>query len=135
MPLYKYRVFLKRKLIVCANFSRWYGYDPGEFVLIPVEDEKIMAKLDWQITEDHRASMPITSTTVTLFASRMATQTNTNFPITTTRSAAIESYVLSLYSDWTDNFSTEIRWGQSEFEQTVTPLGGTDFGGTNYHKL
>ena len=26
------------------------------------------------------------------------------------RGAKLESYVASLYSDWTDNFSTEVEW-------------------------
>ena len=107
-----------------------YGYEPGD---IPSsadnEDEKILVKLDWNINEDHRASFTY--------------NWNDGFNITQSdgdsdelefsnhlyeRGAELTAYVGSLYSDWTDNFSTEVRIGYSELDNRQRSVGGTDFG-------
>ncbi|XOV80816.1 MAG: carboxypeptidase regulatory-like domain-containing protein [Aestuariibacter sp.] len=107
-----------------------YGYDPGQEVSsIPVEDEKIMAKLDWQINADHRASLVYNYNDGNTIRESDGDSDEYEFSNHYYDQAAeFESYVLSVYSDWTDDFSTEVRIGQAEFEQSVTPLGGTDFG-------
>ena len=107
-----------------------YGYDPG---FIPSsfdnEDEKILVKLDWNITDAHRASFTY--------------NWNDGFNISQSdgdlgelefsnhlyeRGAELTAYVGTLYSDWTDNFSTEIRLGYSELANRQNSIGGTDFG-------
>ncbi|MEL7027608.1 MAG: TonB-dependent receptor [Pseudomonadota bacterium] len=107
-----------------------YNYDPGE---IPSsfdnEDEKILVKLDANITDRHRGSFTFNH--------------NDGFNITESdgdndelefsnhlyeRGAKLNSYVGSLYSDWTDNFSTELRIGYSKLKNRVNTIGGTDFG-------
>lgn len=107
-----------------------YGYTPGEFITShPVEDEKIMAKLDWQINDAHRASLVYNYNDGDII--RESDGDSNEFEFSDhyyTQRGEFESYVVSLYSDWTDNFSTEIRLGTSDFEQFVTPLGGTEFG-------
>jgi len=107
-----------------------YGYEPGELVSsLPVEDEKIMAKLDWYITEGHRASLVYNYNDGN--AIRESDGDSNEFEFSDhyyDQYAKFSSYVGSLYSDWTSDFSTEIRLGKADFEQSVTPLGGTDFG-------
>ena len=107
-----------------------YQYDPGE---IPTsfnnEDEKILVKLDWNITNNHRASFTYNY--------------NDGFNIVESdgdldelefsnhlyeRGSKLEAYVGSLYSDWTQNFSTELRVGYSKLDARANPLGGTQFG-------
>lgn len=107
-----------------------YGYDPGpEVTSIPVEDEKIMAKLDWQINADHRASLVYNYNDGNIIRESDGDSDEYEFSNHYyDQKAEFESYVLSVYSDWTDSFSTEVRIGQAEFEQNVTPLGGTEFG-------
>src|SRR5690606_23959911 len=41
-----------------------YGYDTGSFVNVapPVEDEKILAKIDWNINNDHRVAITFQET-------------------------------------------------------------------------
>ncbi|MEM7366345.1 MAG: hypothetical protein AAF525_20200, partial [Pseudomonadota bacterium] len=44
------------------------------------------------------------------------------------RGAELTSYVGTLYSDWNDNFSTQIRLGYLELDNRQISVGGTDFG-------
>ncbi|REL37372.1 TonB-dependent receptor [Thalassotalea euphylliae] len=107
-----------------------YGYEPGDLITsLPVEDEKIMAKLDWVINEQHRASIVYNYNDGNTI--RESDGDSNEFEFSNhyyDQYAEFESYVASLNSDWTDNFSTEIRIGTADFEQSVTPLAGTDFG-------
>ncbi|WP_088330569.1 TonB-dependent receptor [Lacimicrobium sp. SS2-24] len=107
-----------------------YGYEPGELVSsLPVEDEKIMAKLDWQINDAHRASLVYNYNDGNTI--RESDGDSDEFEYSNhyyDQSGEFESVVASLYSDWTDSFSTELRIGTSDFEASVVPLGGTDFG-------
>ncbi|GLX81898.1 TonB-dependent receptor [Thalassotalea eurytherma] len=107
-----------------------YGYEPGELITnLPVEDEKIMAKLDWIINEDHRAALVYNYNDGNTI--RESDGDSNEFEFSNhyyDQYAEFESVVASVYSDWTDSFSTEVRIGTSDFLQTVTPLGGTDFG-------
>lgn len=107
-----------------------YGYEPGEFVSsIPVEDEKILAKLDWQINDSHRAALVYNYNDGDII--RESDGDSNEFEFSNhfyTQAGEFESIVGSIYSNWTDNFSTELRIGRAEFDADVTPLGGTDFG-------
>lgn len=107
-----------------------YNYDPGPFVTsIPVEDEKIMAKLDWQINESHRASIVYNYNDGDIIRESDGDADEYEFSNHYYRQRGeFDSTVISLYSDWTDDFSTEIRIGKSDFEAFVDPLGGTEFG-------
>lgn len=107
-----------------------YGFDPGGFPSsLPVEDEKFLAKLDWYISDDHRASFTYNY--------------NDGFSVAESdrfagaiefsghyyeRGSKFTSYIAQVYSDWTSNFSTEVRVGYSELDARVNPLGGTEVG-------
>jgi hypothetical protein len=107
-----------------------YGYTPGGLVSsIPVEDEKVLLKLDWQINDAHRASFVYNFNDGNII--RESDGDSNEFEFSDhyyDQRGEFTSYVASVYSDWTDNFSTELRIGTSDFEASVTPLGGTDFG-------
>lgn len=107
-----------------------YGYEPGALVnSLPVEDEKIMAKLDWHINDSHRASLVYNYNDGNTI--RESDGDSNEFEYSNhyyNQSGEFESYVASLYSDWTDSFSTELRIGTSDFDASVVPLGGTEFG-------
>ncbi|MEM6556748.1 MAG: TonB-dependent receptor [Pseudomonadota bacterium] len=107
-----------------------YNYDPGEIPgSFDNEDEKFSVKLDWNISNQHRASFTYNY--------------NDGFNITQSdgdidefefsnhlyeRGAELHKTVGFLYSDWTDNFSTEIRLGYVDLENRQNSIGGTDFG-------
>jgi hypothetical protein len=107
-----------------------YQYDPGNVPSsIDNEDEKVSVRLDWNISDQHRASFTYNY--------------NDGFNITPSdgdlsefefdnhlyeRGAELNKYTGFLYSDWTPNFSTELRVGYVELDNRQLSLGGTDFG-------
>lgn len=95
-----------------------YNYDPGTLVpSMPVEDETILIKLDWNINENHRVNFVYNYNDG--FEVDQSDQGATRLSLSNhffERGAEFSSYVSSLYSDWTDNFTTEIRIGYSELE-------------------
>lgn len=107
-----------------------YDYEPGALVTsLPVEDEKFIARLDWQINDAHRASMIYNYNEGNII--RESDGDSDEFEFSNhyyDQVGELESYVVSVFSDWTDAFSTELRLGTSDFEASVNPLGGTDFG-------
>ena len=107
-----------------------YGFEPGGFpASIPVEDEKFLAKVDWYINADHRASFTYNYNDGYSIAESDGDDNELEFSNHFySRGAEFNSYVAQLYSDWTYNFSTEIRAGYSELENAVEPLGGTEIG-------
>ncbi len=112
-----------------------YGYDPGGFpASLPTDDEKYIAKLDWDINDAHRASYMYSF--------------NDGFNNTESDSSAVEmefsnhyyergaelnSHVAQIFSNWTDRLSTEFRYSYQELDNRQIPLGGTDFGEVQIH--
>ena len=95
-----------------------YNYDPGTLVpSMPVKDEKILVKFDWNINDNHRLNFVYNYNDG--FEVDQSDEGATRLSLSNhfyERGAEFTSYVSSLYSDWTDNFSTEIRIGYSELE-------------------
>ncbi|WP_286268998.1 TonB-dependent receptor [Thalassotalea hakodatensis] len=93
-----------------------YNYDPGGMpASMPVEDEKVLLKLDWNINEDHRASFVYNYND----GFRLDQSDERNNSVTFSNhfyevGAKLNSFVASLYSDWNDDFSTELRIGNSK---------------------
>lgn len=107
-----------------------YQYDPGE---IPSsfdnEDEKLLVKLDWNISSDHRASFTYNYNDGFNIAQSDGDISELEFSNHLfERGAKLEAYVGSLYSDWSNNFSTEVRVGYSKLDNRQNSVGGNDFG-------
>ncbi len=107
-----------------------YNYDPG---FIPQsfdnEDEKLLVKLDLNITDRQRAAFTYTynngfNTVQSDGDSNEIEFSNHLYE----RGSELNSYVGTLYSDWTDNFSTEARISYLELDNRQESIGGTDFG-------
>ncbi|WP_024611126.1 TonB-dependent receptor [Pseudoalteromonas sp. TB64] len=121
-----------------------YGYNAGTMPpSAPVEDEKILIKLDWNINEDHRANLIYNHNDG--FTLSQSDTGSTRLSLDShfyEQGAELNSIIASLYSDWSDNFSTEIRLGKSELDARVESLDAassfgefqidTDDGGTVY---
>ena len=106
------------------------GLVPGDNGQAPDMDTKRgLIKLDWNISDAHRASLRLSQTkefepivvngTVTGSSPRLALSSNWY-----TLDKKSTSYVLSFYDDWSDNFSTEASVGYSEFTQDRDPMVG-----------
>ncbi|MFN3607928.1 MAG: carboxypeptidase regulatory-like domain-containing protein [Hyphomonas sp.] len=108
-----------------------YGYVAGGIpTSLAVEDEKIFAKLDWNISDQHRAALSYTKNDAFNFnpsdASTTQVSDGNHFY---KRGGLLESYSASLNSDWTNDFSTELRFTRVEFDAVADPvIGSTGFG-------
>lgn len=107
-----------------------YQYDPGGTPSsTPAIDEKYLVRLDWNITDNHRASL-----TYNFNDALNRTQSdgdNNEFEYENhlyNRGAELQAYSGQLVSDWTDNFSTEIRVSYNDVDFTQASSNGTDFG-------
>lgn len=103
-----------------------YNYDPGSMVpSMPVSDEKLLIKLDWNINEAHRANFVYNYNDG--FSLAQSDGGSTRLSLSNhfyERGAEFKSYVGTLFSDWTDNFVTEVRFGQSELDNRQLSLDG-----------
>lgn len=99
-----------------------YGYDAGTTPgSMPVDDQKLLVKLDWNINDDHRASVVYNYNDGFKLdqSDRWAVTLDSHFY---ERGAEFQSIVGSVYSDWTDNFSTEMRIGKSDLDMRQVSL-------------
>jgi len=107
-----------------------YGYDPGGFPSsLATEDEKYLIKLDWNITDNHRASYTYTFNDGFNNAEADGSAVELEFANHFyERGAELSSHVAQVFSSWTENFTTEFRAAYQELDNRQIPLGGTDFG-------
>jgi len=117
-----------------------YGYDTGSFVSVapPVQDEKYLAKIDWNITDNHRLAVTYQETQGTSFngstSSAFINGGSTSVPRLALESSQylkderLTTWNAQLNSQWTDAFSTELRIGYKETETTQLPVGGLSVG-------
>lgn len=112
-----------------------YGYDTLGLAdgSLPEEDEKILAKVDWNINDDHRASFSyqrnegnnIIDASSSTSATPRTLSLLSNFY---NRTQVMDSYSFQLFSDWTSDFSTEVKLARKEVDSTRPPLNGLGFG-------
>ena len=114
-----------------AQISRdVYQYDPG---FIPDafdnEDEKILVRLDWNVSDAHRLSGTFNyNDGFNIVRSDGDTDELEFSNDLYERGAELFSYQGALFSDWTDNFSTELRASYVDLDNRQISVGGTDFG-------
>jgi len=108
-----------------------YGFDAGDSLsALPEDDEKILAKLDWNINDSHRAALAYQNTegneviTSNMSTSRRTVSTPSDWY---NRAITMESTSLQLFSDWNEWFSTEVKLARKEVEVRQDSLQGTDF--------
>jgi len=99
-----------------------YGYDAGSMpASMPVDDEKLLLKLDWNINEAHRASL------VYNYNDGFKLSQSDNWAVTLDshyyeRGAELQSFVGALYSDWSDSFSTKVSIGKMDLDNRARSL-------------
>jgi hypothetical protein len=108
-----------------------YGFDPGEsFGTLPEQDEKILAKLDWNINDSHRASLAWQRTegNEVITVDNSATTRRLGTPSHWyNRSIKMDSTSLQLFSDWNEWFATELKLARKEIATGQDSLLGTQF--------
>lgn len=117
---------------VSAVAKSVYSYDTlGQIQNAVEEDEKYVAKLDWNINDDHRASLT--------YIRNVGTQQFQQNTFTTPPFALglfsngyelaeeVNSGVFQLNSQWSDTFSTEVRASYRDYNRDQTPFGGRAF--------
>ena len=107
-----------------------YQYDPG---VIPSSldhsDEKLLVKLDWNISDTQRLAFTYNWNDGENFTQSDSGSRNIEFSNHLyERGAELTSYAATLYSDWTDRFSTELRVSYLDLDNRQLSVGGTDFG-------
>ncbi len=97
-----------------------YGFDPGAVgtgagQVQDQGDEKIIAKVDWNVNDLHRASFRYSNLQAT---NQRITRNNFDFDLDSrffTDSSELDQYSAQLFSDWNSNISTELRFSRAEF--------------------
>ena len=97
-----------------------YGIDAGNTV--PPSDtrtltEDKLAKFDWNISDAHRLSLRLSETeqSVSIFPNATSTTRLSLSSQVYDQVKAFDSQVLQLYSDWSDNFSTEFKVSRRDY--------------------
>ena len=107
-----------------------YGYDVGGFPsTLPVDDEKIVVKLDWQINDNHRIAYTYNwndgfSLSESDGGSSRLSFSNHYYE----RGAELTAHTIQIFSDWNDQFSTEVRAGNFELDNRQLNIGEPGFG-------
>ena len=108
-----------------------YNYDTGTLPSsADEEDEKLLIKFDWNISDNHRAAFTYNyNDGFNITPSDGDLDDEIEFePHYYERGAELNSYSGFLFSDWTDRFSTELRLGYVDLQNRQLTLGGNDFG-------
>ena len=110
-----------------------WGFDIGGFTKPPAEDEKILANIDWNINDNHRAKFTYISTE----GNTIREQNGNNFLASDERLGAssawydrsenVESMIAHVFSDWSPNFSTEFKIASTEQATGQDSLNGAEF--------
>jgi len=111
-----------------------YGYDTLGVIRNGIEeDEKLVVKLDWNVTDDHRLSATYIRNVGTQ-ANQRNTSTSTTSPTLGLFSTGYElseevnSGVIQLNSTWSDKFSTEVRASYRDYNRGQIPYGAKTLG-------
>lgn len=102
-----------------------FGFKPGSLAGANASQENklYLGKLDWNIADGHRASFRYnkTKSSQPLFNTFNASTLNLS-SYWYTQNREFESYVVNLYDDWSDTFSTEASVSYSTYDSTPTTL-------------
>ena len=109
-----------------------YGYEPGRTVseAFDFDDEKYLIKLDWYASDTQRLSMTYMyndsfNFTPYLDGDLDEFEFDKHFY---KRGAELTTYNINWYADWSENFSTEVRYSYNEVDFLQASVSGLDFG-------
>jgi len=105
--------------------NKW-GFDAGSFEIpqgLKLSVEEVSAKFDWNISEQHRASVRLSKVDQTepfipgFFNNQLSLNSHWYPEVRELKTA-----VAQVFSDWTENFSTEVKILQSEWAKAPQPV-------------
>ncbi|PWK92183.1 TonB-dependent receptor [Fulvimonas soli] len=91
-----------------------------------LEDKRYLGKIDWNITDNHRASFTYSETKET---KPIITGSTTKLVLSSgwyKTAVDNKSYALHFYDDWSDSFSTDTTVSYADFDQNRGPYNGVD---------
>ncbi|WP_241238702.1 TonB-dependent receptor [Colwellia sp. Arc7-635] len=107
-----------------------YGLDAGDWNSAPkIDDEKFLLKLDWNINDDHRAAFTYQFTKGN--STRNQSTSGRELRLSShwyDRTEELNNYALKFYSDWNDDFSTQIS--VTYLDNPTTQASLSDFSDT-----
>jgi len=111
-----------------AALSSIFGRDVGEQVTtLPQTSRRFFGRIDWNINDSHRFEATYARLDeASVFGDDIGTGRgeftfSDNFQ---TVGSASNTYSFRLFSDWTENFSTEIRVSRNDIGDIQNPIGG-----------
>lgn len=110
--------------------SSVYGIETGPLVYSrDFKNDRYFGRLDYQINDDHRLEATYQRTDETSISPDDFSSTANNARITGLNTfqnsgSVSEYYSARLYSQWSDKFSTELRYSRSEVVDNQGPVGG-----------
>jgi Carboxypeptidase regulatory-like domain/TonB dependent receptor len=112
-----------------------YNYDPlGVAQNVAEDDDKVVAKIDWNIADGHRAAFTYIYSNGTLLAGQLTGQATATNPTLALQSnnynqGSVNHYGLVTFNDqWSDNFSTQLRVSYQDYVRLQVPFNGRTFG-------
>jgi len=107
------------------DIAKQLGLTPGTFGGtiggLTFDDKRYLGKIDWNISDRHRASFTYQQTKNVQPAIAGNTTNSVGLSsYTYTKAIKTDNYVVHLFDDWTDNFSTEAKVGYQHFVQDTT---------------
>ncbi len=111
---------------IAGILSNQYGRDVGPIVrALPQTSERTFARLDWNINDDHRAELTYTQLEeLNLDPDDLGFGGFTFADNFENEGIDQDTISLRLFSNWTDNFSTEFRYSQLDVIDIQGPFGG-----------
>ena len=111
-----------------AAIQSIFGRDPGgQITSLPQTSRRFFGRIDWNITDAHRLEATYARLDeASVFGDDIGSGRGQftfadNFQ---TVGSASNTYSLRLFSDWTENFSTEIRVSRNDIGDIQNPIGG-----------
>ena len=106
-----------------------FGFDAGAFELpeaSKTDIEEYAIKFDWNITDDHRAAFRYSK--LDQVEPRIPGIGNNSISLSSywfNQNKSFESYMFELFSDWSDNLSTEFKVSQRDYTAIRNPVSPT----------
>lgn len=108
--------------------SQTYGFETGGLATnLPESNERYFARIDAYITEDHRLEatyQKLKETNIEGDDFSVSSRVLTGYNSFEDEGTDSDYYSLRLYSDWSSNFSTELRLSRAEVQDVQGPVGG-----------